>query len=194
MAKAKTGRRTVKKNAARQASKKKGPAKLAVRKTARPKAVKAKPGHKAVKKPAAKRGRTAAMVKPARKKTAAGKAPTRKVIAPVVQKRPTIPSPPFTEQRPPAAPVAPRPAAPPPPPAPAPRPMDVAPVREAIVPRGFVQGQRVRHRYEHWWGTVVQKLDDLGIPGGPPAPDRYIVTVDGGQIRDDIRPEDLTAT
>lgn len=55
----------------------------------------------------------------------------------------------------------------------------------------FQQGQRVRHRYEHWWGTVIQKLEtprenpDMFVA-------RYVVTIDEGKTRDDIRPEDLT--
>lgn len=59
---------------------------------------------------------------------------------------------------------------------------------------GFQPGQRVRHRYEHWWGTIVQKADSSGNTMAAPAPVRYVVTVDGGKNRDDIRPEDLTVS
>ncbi len=55
-------------------------------------------------------------------------------------------------------------------------------------------GQRVRHRYEHWWGTVVKQAE---VPGGAakvPVPIVYVVTIDGGKQRNDIRSEDLTLT
>jgi hypothetical protein len=57
---------------------------------------------------------------------------------------------------------------------------------------GFQPGQRVRHRYEHWWGTIVRKADTSNNTMAAPGPVRYVVTVDGGKHRDDIRPEDLT--
>jgi hypothetical protein len=57
---------------------------------------------------------------------------------------------------------------------------------------GFQPGQRVRHRYEHWWGTIVQRADTSSQLGAAPAPVKYVVKLDGGQNRDDIRPEDLT--
>jgi hypothetical protein len=58
----------------------------------------------------------------------------------------------------------------------------------------FQPRQRVRHRYEHWWGTVVQKLENSGGTADVPAPVKYVVRLDAGQNRDDIRPEDLTVT
>ena len=68
--------------------------------------------------------------------------------------------------------------------------------RGEVMAEGFQPGQRVRHRYEHWWGTIVQKADSSGskAAAGAPAPVRYVVKLDGGQNRDDIRPEDLTVT
>lgn len=58
----------------------------------------------------------------------------------------------------------------------------------------FQNGQRVRHRYEHWWGTVVKKLENSSSPAHAVGPVVYVVTVDGGKNRDDIRPEDLTVS
>jgi hypothetical protein len=60
------------------------------------------------------------------------------------------------------------------------------------VAEGLQPGQRVRHRYEHWWGTIVRKTDNSSNTMAAPGPVRYVVTVDGGKHRDDIRPEDLT--
>ncbi|MFN0055503.1 MAG: hypothetical protein ACKV0T_25430 [Planctomycetales bacterium] len=55
-------------------------------------------------------------------------------------------------------------------------------------------GQRVRHRYEHWWGTVLYKSDShTHTPDGRTVV-CYIVQVDNGPIRDDIRHEDLTVS
>lgn len=62
----------------------------------------------------------------------------------------------------------------------------------AVMADGLQPGQRVRHRYEHWWGTIVRKADSASSTMKAPAPIMYVVTVDGGQYRDDIRPEDLT--
>lgn len=58
----------------------------------------------------------------------------------------------------------------------------------------FQPGQRVRHRYEHWWGTVVKQADVLSGPAKVPVPIVYVVTIDGGKQREDIRPDDLTLT
>ena len=64
----------------------------------------------------------------------------------------------------------------------------------ADMAEGFQPGQRVRHRYEHWWGTIVRKADNASSTMTVPAPITYVVTVDGGQNRDDIRLEDLTVS
>ncbi len=58
----------------------------------------------------------------------------------------------------------------------------------------FPPGKRVRHRYEHWWGTIVRKVDNSSDAMAAPSPVRYVVTVDGGMYREDIRPEDLTTS
>ena len=58
----------------------------------------------------------------------------------------------------------------------------------------FEQGQRVRHRYEHWWGTILRQADKSGGTAAVPAPVVYHVAIDGGKNRDDIRHCDLTLT
>ncbi len=58
---------------------------------------------------------------------------------------------------------------------------------------GFQPGQSVRHRYEHWWGTIVQTATSSSNTMAAPSV-RYVVKLDGGQNRDDIRPEDLTVS
>jgi hypothetical protein len=57
----------------------------------------------------------------------------------------------------------------------------------------YQPGQRVRHRYEHWWGTIVEKAD-ISSGTETPAAARYVVAIDGGNNRGDIRPEDLTVS
>jgi len=63
---------------------------------------------------------------------------------------------------------------------------------EAATADRLPPGKRVRHRYEHWWGTVVGKTENSSDPMAAPGHVRYVVNVDGGMHRDDIRPEDLT--
>jgi hypothetical protein len=58
----------------------------------------------------------------------------------------------------------------------------------------FQPGQRVRHRYQHWWGTVVRKLENTSETGNQAVTFSYQVTVDGGAGLDDVRPEDLTVS
>ena len=57
---------------------------------------------------------------------------------------------------------------------------------------GLQPGQRVRHRYEHWWGTIVQQTAGSGATG--PGSVKFVVKLDDGRKRDDIRAEDLTVT
>jgi hypothetical protein len=63
-----------------------------------------------------------------------------------------------------------------------------------MMAEGLQPGQRVRHRYEHWWGTIVRKTDNLNSAMQAPGSIKYVVQLDGGQNRDDIRPEDLTVS
>lgn len=159
-------RTAIKMPAPKKASKKKLPAKLAKRVAT----VKADPKLKTAVKPTGLK--------------ATGPA-TRKQSVP----QPVQPTRPASATLKPAASVSPQPA-------PALQIPKVFSNRGEVMAEGFQPGQRVRHRYEHWWGTIVQKADSSGskAAAGAPAPVRYVVKLDGGQNRDDIRPEDLTVT
>jgi hypothetical protein len=184
MAKKKVAKKSARK-AARHVSKKARPKKKAVRKSAKTKAPKAASRKHSTKKRAAKRAtRVGTPIVPV--KQAEVVTLPRPSTPPAIQ---PPPAPPLAR----AVPTAPGLSAAVSPPLIVPvKPSDGIGVPSVTRPTGLSPGQRVRHRYEHWWGTIVQKLDNPPGIESAPAPIRYIVTVDGGMLRDDIRPEDLT--
>jgi hypothetical protein len=184
MAKKKKGKKPSSKKAVRKASRKLGTKKAVARKRAKPRTVKVAP-RKRVKKPlvAKRSGKSAAVKKAARKKPLKRAEPLTTQIVHSAEPQPVPP--PVALPPKPAVAVSPAPAA-------AVRPFEAPSERPEVRPTGFHPGQRVRHRYEHWWGTIVEKLENPPGTESAPAPTRYIVTVDGGALRDDIRPEDLT--
>jgi len=113
--------------------------------------------------------------------------PTRTATAKPLISRPVQATQPVAVTHKPAAPVS-------PPPASALQTPQVFTNRGEVMAEGFQPGQRVRHRYEHWWGTIVQRADHASSATAAPAPVTYVVKLDGGQNRDDIRPEDLTVS
>jgi len=146
-----------------------------------------------VKAPANRTAKTTSVLKHAPKQKLLA-IPTKKVAKPTrpASRKPSVPIPVRPAQsvaatREPAVPVSPHAA-------PALQTPEVVTNRGGVMAEGLQPGQRVRHRYEHWWGTIVQRADSSGRTEAAPFPVRYVVKLDGGQNRDDIRPEDLTVS
>lgn len=195
------------KKSAKQTHKKKKPAKVAKKKRIAKKSVKTTGKSRAIKGSARKTlAKTVSRNKPAARKPSAKVARKATKRATISRTKPAarqagrkpgrlaVRNPSIAAPLPPAQPVTatqiPTPAVSPPQamlPA-----VDVTTNQGADMAEGLQPGQRVRHRYEHWWGTIVRMADNAGSTMADPAPVRYVVTVDGGQYRDDIRPEDLT--